>query len=315
MMMGNYRKGEMIMAIDPYVQMRDEMIDRMRDNLRQIRNIIGYTTIEFSERMGIARQTLNNLEAGRVRISAAQYLAICCIIEDAIDNEKDINGQSTIAGPIDRLLNPDSKTDIIDNPNNRQSLIKRWFLTFDDKKKKNAKSRMTLNDKDIMRLARNYNIFLDETVFYVSEVDRALDSLTNALQAENKQYIVSTNVIHNIEGIVNDIEKGKKYRDALLFLFSLRNEEMVAIRADDNELNVIDSYIAVFAQYKLKNRMALMTQDKNRAKRILGLNAISQQGFDIVCLYIKDGQIHFYDIDELNKEDQKDDKEEKSEKE
>lgn len=295
------------MAMDPNVQMRDEMINRMHDNLRQIRNIIGYTTMEFSEKMGIARQTLNNLEAGRVRISPAQYLAICCIIEDAIDNDRDINGKSVISGPIDRLLDPNSDTDVVDQPKKRQTLVKRWFLTFEDKdRKEDTEGHMILNDKDLVGLARNYNVFLDDTVFYVPDASRILDSLTNALQLENKQYILSTNVIHKIEGIINDIEKNKKYRDALRFLFSLRNDQMIAIRADDSELDVTNSYISIFARYKAKNRMALLTQDENRARSILALNSATIQGFDVVCVYLKDGQLHFYDKEELEKNTKKD---------
>lgn len=56
-------------------------IERLQDNLLLIRRTVGWTAEEFGERIGVTRQTINNLEAKRNKLNKTQYIAIRAILD------------------------------------------------------------------------------------------------------------------------------------------------------------------------------------------------------------------------------------------
>lgn len=59
-------------------------IERLQDNLLLIRRAAGWTAEEFGEKIGVTRQTINNLEAKRNRLNKTQYIAMRAVIEAEI---------------------------------------------------------------------------------------------------------------------------------------------------------------------------------------------------------------------------------------
>lgn len=60
-------------------------IERLQEHLLLIRRGLGWTAVEFGEKIGVTRQTINNLEANdsrKAKLSKTQYLAIRKVIED-----------------------------------------------------------------------------------------------------------------------------------------------------------------------------------------------------------------------------------------
>ena len=49
-----------------------EEILRMQKNLLLIRRTVGWTAEAFGERIGVTRQTINNIEAGRNKLTKTQ---------------------------------------------------------------------------------------------------------------------------------------------------------------------------------------------------------------------------------------------------
>ncbi len=58
-----------------------EEIQRMQDNLLLIRRTVGWTAEEFGEQIGVTRQTINNIENGRNKLTKTQYIAMRSVIE------------------------------------------------------------------------------------------------------------------------------------------------------------------------------------------------------------------------------------------
>ena len=58
----------------------DEII-RMQENLLLIRRTVGWTAEEFGDRIGVTRQTINNIEFGRNKLSKTQYIAKRCVLD------------------------------------------------------------------------------------------------------------------------------------------------------------------------------------------------------------------------------------------
>ena len=56
-------------------------IERLQDNLLLIRRAAGWTAEELCDRIGVTRQTINNLEAKRNKLNKTQYIAIRAVIE------------------------------------------------------------------------------------------------------------------------------------------------------------------------------------------------------------------------------------------
>ena len=59
-------------------------IQRMQDNLLLIRRTLGWTAVEFGDRIGVTRQTINNIESGRNKLTKTQYIAMRAVIDAEI---------------------------------------------------------------------------------------------------------------------------------------------------------------------------------------------------------------------------------------
>lgn len=58
----------------------DEII-RMQENLLLIRRTVGWTAEEFGDRIGVTRQTINNIEFGRNKLTKTQYIAMRSVLD------------------------------------------------------------------------------------------------------------------------------------------------------------------------------------------------------------------------------------------
>ena len=58
-----------------------EEIVRMQTHLLLIRRAVGWTAEEFGERIGVTRQTINNIESGRSRLTKTQYIAMRSVLD------------------------------------------------------------------------------------------------------------------------------------------------------------------------------------------------------------------------------------------
>ena len=64
----------------------EEKIILMQNNFKGIRAVLGWTQKTASEKMGVSRQTISNIDAGRSKLTKTMYLAICYLIEEEIKN-------------------------------------------------------------------------------------------------------------------------------------------------------------------------------------------------------------------------------------
>ncbi len=56
-------------------------IERMQNNLLLIRRAVGWTAEEFGERIGVTRQTINNIENRRNKLTKTQYIAMRSVLD------------------------------------------------------------------------------------------------------------------------------------------------------------------------------------------------------------------------------------------
>lgn len=60
-------------------------IERLQKYLLLVRRTVGWTAEEFGERIGVTRQTINNLEAGRNKLNKTQYIAMRSVLDAEIN--------------------------------------------------------------------------------------------------------------------------------------------------------------------------------------------------------------------------------------
>ena len=59
----------------------------LQSNLFSIRQIIGWTAADLGDLLDVSRQTIYNLERGKLDMSLVQYLAITKVVEDEIQQQ------------------------------------------------------------------------------------------------------------------------------------------------------------------------------------------------------------------------------------
>ncbi len=67
----------------------DDEIQRFQDNLLLIRKVLGWSEEEFGNRIGVTRQTINNLETKKNKLNKTQYIAMRAILNNEIINSKE----------------------------------------------------------------------------------------------------------------------------------------------------------------------------------------------------------------------------------
>ncbi len=61
-------------------------IARMQKYLLLIRRTVGWTAEEFGDRIGVTRQTINNIENGRNKLTKTQFIAMRSVLDAEIAN-------------------------------------------------------------------------------------------------------------------------------------------------------------------------------------------------------------------------------------
>lgn len=95
----------------------EDKIGRFQDNLLLIRKVAGWSEEEFGNHIGVTRQTINNLETKKSKLTKTQYIAMRAILNDEIINSKEDNEMLIC------LLET-----LIDNPENYSNEEKRKIL-------------------------------------------------------------------------------------------------------------------------------------------------------------------------------------------
>ena len=60
---------------------RMKEVIRMQKHLLLIRRTVGWTAKEFGEKIGVTRQTINNIEGGRYDLTKTQYIAMRSVLD------------------------------------------------------------------------------------------------------------------------------------------------------------------------------------------------------------------------------------------
>ena len=287
--------------IDFYYQLRQKMIDIMQASLKQIRQVLGFGVQEFGDLMGLTRQTINNLETQKNKMSSIQYIAVCAVIDNYVKDKPELlHVLSTILSS-----NEDGNAINIFSNIENGSLLKKWFMCFPDESKIFgflSDTTSVLVNEDFNNIAENYRVFLDQTVLFEDDFSNAIQPLALSLKKSGNKFIIPLKVIEAIQHQLMSSNENDVYlaKNGMKLLMGMQNENLVDIRGEKSDVNIISTFVSVFAKFKCVNRLAIITCDANLAEQILALNNDAIGGFNILVLkYSKDNGFQKWEQEDL----------------
>lgn len=269
--------------IDFYFELRQRMIETMQNSLKQVRQILGFGVQEFGDIVGLTRQTINNLESNKNKMSTIQYVAICAVIDQCTKDKSELfHVISTILSTNDRVEDAQLFSDIENN-----SLLKKWFLCFPDESKITGllhEQSNIINQENFKVIENNYKIFLDETTLCKEGFGEWVQQVAKAMSQENNKFLVPLKVVESIQGkIISSEPLTVEYAQrGLNLLMRMQEQNIVEIRGEKSDVNIISTFVSVFAKFKCVNRLALLTENEKLAKQVMALNNNDIGGFNIL---------------------------------
>lgn len=317
---------------DNLLEKRQALIENFQRSMRTIRLLMGYSIIELAEYVGVTRQTINNLESGKSRMSVMQFLSIAAVVDNYIaSNDIALNGDMYQA--IEKVLGGNKQEEFVNTLGtsfSEHSLLKRWFSLFE--KQKNEMQPRTecllsgflsnllggllgpnnkilphaggVLDIDQMRkIVREYKIFLDDTVFFSDNTESFIKSLSECLIFENEKVIITLRAVEKIQKQTQNLTCSGQAVKALQLLRWMQEKNIIQIRGEKNDSNNHDTILSVFFKFRRTYRLCLITQDKIFADEVLRLNEPrSSEGIDIIIGHIsKNGKLSIYTSREKEK--------------
>lgn len=223
----------LFVMIDFYFQLRQKMIDTMQVSMKQIRQVLGLGVQEFGDLIGLTRQSINNLETQKNKMSAIQYIAVCAVIDNYVKDKPELLPiLSTVL-----CSNEDVNTINIFETIESGSLLKKWFMCFPDESKIfGFSSDMTsaIANEDFNNIAEKYRIFLDQTVLFDDNFANAIQPLALALKNSGNKFIIPLKVIEAIQHQLmspneSDVSLAK---NGMKLLMGMQNEELIDISGE-----------------------------------------------------------------------------------
>ncbi|MGM9619037.1 MAG: helix-turn-helix domain-containing protein [Oscillospiraceae bacterium] len=279
--------------IDYLWEARQALIENFQISMKAIRLLMGYSIVELAEYVGVTRQTINNLETGKSKMSAMQFLSLAAVV----DNYIAINGDMYQA--IAAILDGNGKKTVnrYDTSFSGFSLLRRWFLLFEGTGAEiMANDGESLDAAQVQQMVRGYKIFLDDTVLLSEKAEEFLCFWENYLIAENGKLIIPLRAIECVQERTQDAAYSQQAVKALRTLNWMQQKNLIQIRGEESDANLRDTILSVFLKFRGTYRLCLITQDKKFAAEVLRLNETSDRGgFNIVVGYINgDGKLVMY---------------------
>lgn len=287
--------------IDFYYQLRQRMVEEMQASLKQIRQVLGFGVQEFGDLIGLTRQTINNLETQKNKMSSIQYIAVCAVIDNYVKDKPELLPILSTILCSNGADDNESAFGTIENG----SFLKKWFMCFPDESKMFGFSSDAISiiaDDDFCNIAENYRVFLDQTVLFEDGFGEAIQPLAFSLKNTGNKFIVPLKVIEAIQHQMMSSDENSvcSAQKGMQLLMGMQKEGIVDIRGEKSDVNIISTFVSVFAKFKCVNRLALITCDCKLAKQIAALNNDTLGGFYILILkYAKDIGIKRWEQDDF----------------
>ena len=271
----------------PNQRERQLMIENFQDSLRLVRHLMEFGVEEFAEAVGVTRQTVNNLETKKSKMSATQYIAIAALVDNYFArNDRMLSALKVILDSDGRNYGTEYETAFRDD-----SLLKRWFEDFLNREE----IAETFDDETLSDLAAEYKIFLDAKSLTADDAADFIANLTTALKDVEEKVIVPLRSIEELAA--EDSEQVKR------LLSKIHADSVLDIRGEETDPDFRNTILNVFPRFLENYNLCLITPDKKLVAEVLRLNEPDGDS-EIVAGFVEGGTVKFYDAETLDDTDE-----------
>ncbi len=291
-------------------QFREAQIASLKSVLKAVRTIIGLSAQEFGEMIGVTRQTINNLEAGKSQMTGTQFLAISAVIDFAIAE------YPGLAGPINSLLvfSKENEQSYMQEQgvnynlmsffqSEDKSMQNKWlesFPVFTEMRSRHEPTGLQLSTVELV--LKNYKLFASHDFFLHKHASDVLDEITPIIRRFENKLIMAVRSIEVLnEKITDDLDSDEleTIRGGMGLINRLRKEGVIDFRGEDNDGPEEGLILSLFAKFRHDYKLALFSQDKQLIEDILQLNKMrSSEGYPIeICFINEDGVLELLEND------------------
>ncbi len=234
---------------DSYTNMTTpELLQR---ELKTIRLYMDFSTQELADYLGVTRQTINNLESGKTKLSATQVIALFAIIDQRLRHDsREYNSVRELIGE----TSCDS--------GNAPSLLKLWFDCLE------------LNTKDSLAALNNDNVSeeLSKSVIFIMydflmerRAIEVLKLLAPYLLRNKKQIILPRN--HALKLIKvsenGDVVQAEQAKRIMEYFVQLNADNLMQIRGKESDIFEDDNDLIeyIMSRYSSQEHIAILKQN------------------------------------------------------
>ena len=240
---------------------------------------------EFAAAIGVTRQTVNNLETKKSKLSTTTYIAIAALVDIYFEqNKRLLTALKMILDSDGKNYGTEYRTAFRDN-----SLLKRWFEDFidfgDDENSSNVQ------EIPLTALVHDYKVFLDARTLMMKDANVFVGFLTKALQGAGKKVVVP---LRSIEELGADDYRATK------FLAQMNTDGILDVRGGEDDPNFHNTILTVFKRFRAQYRLCLITPNGKLAKEVLELNdSAGKEDLEIAAGFVEGSTFKFYDRAQL----------------
>ena len=279
---------------------RQLMIENLQDSLRLVRHLMEFGVEEFAEAIGVTRQTVNNLETKKTKMSATQYIAIAALVDNYFaQNER-------MLPALKAILDSDGKDygEEYETAFRGDSLLRRWFEDFidfpDDEEltDNDFEDFSDDNENPLWDLAQDYKIFIDAELLKTAAADDFVFDLMAALDFAEGKAVIPLRSIEQLKAETTPEE----FAQATDFIQQMNEHEVLQIFGEETDSDFRNTILTVFERFRNKYHLCLITPDESLAREVLKLNH-AEDALGIAAAFVEDGMLKFYVDEELSEEE------------
>jgi DNA-binding XRE family transcriptional regulator len=252
---------------------RDWQIAQLQTSLKRIRAVIGWSGQELSDLLGVSRQTTNNIETNKTKMTVPHYLATCAAIDRVIRISPALKPLVMGLLPVTQQLQSQMAGD---------SLVETWFETFPELF---SPEKVAINQVpepgELALMMHNFKVFVHYDVFMH---DHASEFVNKVLSLSENSSPLILPVVAAKELITLSQNNIPHSREALQLIQRLQDSDMLELRGErDDPIEIFDLYNNVFTRCGKQHPLCLLTQDDTLANAVLKLNNATENGLHITA--------------------------------
>ena len=228
----------------------------LQSELKTIRLYMDFSTQELAEYLGVTRQTINNLESGKTRLSDTQVIALFAIIDRRLSHD------SIEYTAVKKLIREPS-CGSTDSP----SLLDLWFDCLELKVKDNS---VNLPSEDVNAELTEGSIFVMFDFLMEESAIEVLKALAPRLLQVGQQIILprvhATKLIETSEhGDAAQAEQAQKVMD---YFVQLNADNLMQIRGKESDTFESDNDLIeyILSRYSDRGRIVILKQNVSEIK-------------------------------------------------